>query len=66
LEAELAEIEISIGTIYDQREARKRTELEELEDLDKQSFKLKQAMRSSKVQQKALEDSLAELSKLIA
>lgn len=45
--------------MYDEREARKRRELEELENLDKESFKLKQAMRSSKVQQKALEESLA-------
>jgi hypothetical protein len=39
--------------------------LEELEELDQRKFKLTQAMKSSKVQQKALEDSLASLSALI-
>ena len=41
------------------RSARKKKELEELEELDKRNFKLKQAMRSSKVKQEALEESLA-------
>ena len=65
MENQLAEIEIALGSLYDNRESRKRKELEELEELDKKSFKLKQALRSSKVKQKALEESLAELSKLI-
>ena len=65
LEKELCEIEIEIGTIVDNRNERKRRELEELEELDKKNLKLKQAMRSSKVRQQALEDSLAELTKLM-
>lgn len=51
LEKELCDIEIQIGTIMDMRNARKKKELEELEELDKKNFKLKQAMRSSKVKQ---------------
>lgn len=65
LEKELCEIQVHIGTIMDMRSARKKKELEELEELDKRNFKLKQAMRSSKVKQEALEESLAQLSKLI-
>ena len=65
LERELRDIDIAIGTIYDEREGRKKLELRELEDLDNQSIDLKQQMRASKVKQKALEDSLADLSKIM-
>jgi hypothetical protein len=50
----LREIDIEIGTIYDQREARRKGELVELEGLDEKIFKVKQEMRASKIRQGAL------------
>ncbi len=61
----MREIDIEIGTIYDQREARRKGELVELEGLDEKIFKVKQEMRASKIRQGALEDSLNNLSKII-
>lgn len=55
LEKELREIDLEIGSIYDARDERKRTELLELEKLDEKIFKLRQELRGSKVRQLALE-----------
>lgn len=65
LQAELKSIDLEIGTIYDQREERRKTELLELQGLDEKIFKVKQSMRASKIKQTALEDSLNNLSKII-
>lgn len=65
LEAELKEIDLEIGVIYDARDQRKKDELAELEKLDEKIFKLRQELRGSKVRQLALEEELFQLSKVI-
>ena len=65
LEAELREIDLETGSIYDARDERKKNELAELEQLDEKIFKLRQELRGSKVRQLALEEELAQLSNVI-
>ena len=56
---------MEIGGIFDARDERKKAELEELESLDENIFKIRQELGGSKVRQLALEEELLHLSKLI-